>query len=142
MNKCEWCQEGRYTLIGNKEMSTLYCMNLDKDNKGYLIEIKRILATSGKYITYAERCYVLDYITNLQKYYNDNVNKYEELLEKYSNLQEENERLNKELKLKTDFVEELLTIISVARDYELHDKCYTRSKIYQDKLKELKEGKE
>jgi len=29
-------------------------------------EIERILATSGKYITYAERCYVLDYITNLQ----------------------------------------------------------------------------
>jgi len=30
-------------------------------------EIERILATSGKYITYAERCYVLDYITNLQE---------------------------------------------------------------------------
>ena len=30
-------------------------------------EIERILATSGKYITYAERCYVLDYITNLQQ---------------------------------------------------------------------------
>ena len=29
--------------------------------------IERILATSGKYITYAERCYVLDYITNLQE---------------------------------------------------------------------------
>ena len=32
MNKCDWCEEGRYTLIGNKEMSTLYCMNLDKDD--------------------------------------------------------------------------------------------------------------
>ena len=41
MNKCEWCEERRYTLIGNKEMSTLYCMNLDKDDKGYLIEILR-----------------------------------------------------------------------------------------------------
>ena len=35
---------------------------------------------------------VKDYITNLQQYYNDNVNKYEELLVKYSDLQEENER--------------------------------------------------
>lgn len=41
MNKCDWCEEGRYTLIGNKEMSTLYCMNLDKDDKGYLLEILR-----------------------------------------------------------------------------------------------------
>lgn len=36
---------------------------------------------------------ILDYITNLQKYYNDNLNKYEELLVKYSNLQKENEIL-------------------------------------------------
>ena len=41
MNKCDWCEEGRYTLIGNEEMSTLYCMNLDKDDKGYLLEILR-----------------------------------------------------------------------------------------------------
>ena len=36
---------------------------------------------------------LIDYITNLQQYYNDNVNKYEELLVKYSNLQE-NQKLN------------------------------------------------
>ena len=35
-----------------------------------------------------------DHITNLEQYYNDNINKYEELLVKYSNLQEEIERLN------------------------------------------------
>jgi hypothetical protein len=35
--------------------------------KDEIKEIERILATSGKYITYAERCYVLDYITNLQE---------------------------------------------------------------------------
>ena len=45
--------------------------------KDEIKEIERILATSGKYITYAERCYVLDYITNLQ---------------------EENKKLNDELK--------------------------------------------
>lgn len=66
---------------------------------------------------------------------------YEEIRFQNSEKDKEIERLNKELMLKTDFIEELLTIISVARDYELHDKCYTRSRIYQDKLKELKEGK-
>ena len=40
-NKCEWCEERRYTLMSNKEMGTLYCMNLDEDDKGYLIEILR-----------------------------------------------------------------------------------------------------
>ena len=35
--------------------------------KDEIKEIERILATSGKYITYAERNYVLDCITNLQK---------------------------------------------------------------------------
>ena len=33
-----------------------------------------------------------DYIINLQQYYNENVNKYEELLEKYSNLQQKVEQ--------------------------------------------------
>ena len=41
--------------------------------KDEIKEIKRILATSGKYITYAEKCYVLDCITNLQ----DKIKKYE-----------------------------------------------------------------
>ena len=36
---------------------------------------------------------LLDSITNLQQYYYDNVNKYEELIEKYYNLQKENEKL-------------------------------------------------
>ena len=48
------------------------------------------------------------------------------------------ERLNNIIKIKTDFIEELLKIIAVARDYELHDKCYTRAKIYEEKLQELK----
>lgn len=56
--------------------------------------------------------------------------------------EQEISRLNNIIKVKTEFIEELLTIIAVARDYELHDKCYTRAKLYEDKLKELKEGKE
>lgn len=48
------------------------------------------------------------------------------------------ERLNNIIKIKTDFIEELLKIIAVARDYELHDKCYTRAKIYEERLQELK----
>jgi nicotinic acid phosphoribosyltransferase len=36
-----------------------------KDNE--IKELNRILATSGKYITYAEKNYVLDYITKLEK---------------------------------------------------------------------------
>lgn len=46
---------------------------------------------------------LLNYITNLQQYYNDNVNKYEELLVKYSDLQKEKE----ELKIKISAREEV-----------------------------------
>lgn len=37
---------------------------------------------------FEERKKMANYITNLQQYYNENVNKYEELLEKYSNSQQ------------------------------------------------------
>lgn len=40
---------------------------------------------------------LLDYITNLQEYYNDNTNKYEELLVKYSDLQENNQAMQEEM---------------------------------------------
>ena len=45
-------------------------------------EIERILGTSGKYITYAEKSYVLDYITNLKQ---ENERLKEELLSKPDN---------------------------------------------------------
>ena len=48
------------------------------------------------------------------------------------------ERLNNIIKLKTDFIAELLKIILVARDYELHEKCEVRAKLYEEKLQELK----
>ena len=63
-----------------------------------------------------------------------------ELLLKISLLKEENQRLNNILKLKTDFIAELLKIILVSRDYELQDKCEIRAKIYEEKLQELKES--
>lgn len=57
-------------------------------------ELKEILKdleyASGvfDYIITPDRCtLLLDYITNLQQNYNDNVTKYEELLEKYFNIQ-------------------------------------------------------
>lgn len=63
-------------------------------------EIKEILSKMERLIVYGQyNAYydlekqLLDYITNLQQYYKDNVNKYEELIVKYSNLQEENQRL-------------------------------------------------
>ena len=63
--------------------------------KDEIKEIERILATSGKYITYAERCYVLDYITNLQeevKSANESITWWQN---RFNALQEENKRLNK-----------------------------------------------
>ena len=78
-------------------------------------EIERILATSGKYITYAERCYLLDYITSLQEYYNDNVNKYEDLIVKYSNLQKEN-------KIQKEKIEHLLIDLRGESEYKQRNK--------------------
>jgi len=65
-------------------------------------------------------------------------NDYLEMKDNFRVANDEIERLNNIIKVKTDFIEELLKIIAVARDYELHDKCYTRAKMYEDKLKELK----
>ena len=45
MNKCEWCEEGRYTSmpIKFKEINTLYCLDLhyDREDNKYLMEIDR-----------------------------------------------------------------------------------------------------
>lgn len=57
----------------------------------------------------------------------------------FNSIWKENQRLNNILKLKTDFIAELLKIILVSRDYELQDKCEIRAKIYEEKLQELKE---
>lgn len=74
---------------------------------------------------------IKDYITNLQQYYNDNVNKYEELLVKYSDLQEEKERLN-------NIINELEKYINEEYIYdELGMKIFDASKL-QEKLQELK----
>ena len=38
--KCEWCEEGRYTSIGNQaNRKKLYCLDLAKDDKGYKMEV-------------------------------------------------------------------------------------------------------
>ena len=58
-------------------------------------EIKEILSLLNSSSWSNEAKKIEDYITNLQQYYKDNVNRYEELIEKYSNLQQENERLKK-----------------------------------------------
>ena len=68
----------------------------------------------------------------------ETINSFIELGDKVIEREEEIERLNNIIKVKTDFIEELLKIIAVARDYELHDKCYTRAKLYEEKLQELK----
>lgn len=77
---------------------------------------------------------VLDYITNLQKYYNDIVNKYEELLVKYSDLQEENKRLNNII----NGIEEFIEYLDRETNVYLVNTAYT---VILSKLKELKEGK-
>ena len=46
MNKCEWCEEKRYTsIISTKNMNSrfnaLYCLDLHEDEKGYFMEIDR-----------------------------------------------------------------------------------------------------
>ena len=73
---------------------------MNKEIKEILDKLKLLcydnycLEFSVDYIERKEEKLLLDYITNLQECYNDNVNRYEELIEKYSNLQEENEKLN------------------------------------------------
>ncbi|MBR3672853.1 MAG: hypothetical protein IKN65_00955 [Clostridia bacterium] len=46
MNKCEWCEEGRYTSIiptrnMNSRFNALYCLDLQENEKGYFMEIYR-----------------------------------------------------------------------------------------------------
>lgn len=46
MNKCEWCEEGRYTSIiptrnMNSRFNALYCLDLRKDEKGFTMEINK-----------------------------------------------------------------------------------------------------
>lgn len=46
MNKCDWCEEGRYTSIiptrnMNSKFNALYCLDLQKNEKGYFMEIDR-----------------------------------------------------------------------------------------------------
>lgn len=46
INKCEWCEEGRYTSIisarnMNSRFNALYCLNLDKTEEGYFMAIYR-----------------------------------------------------------------------------------------------------
>ena len=65
----------------------------------------------------------------------------EELLEQIKlneKLKQENEKLIEELDLKNDFIQDLLISISYSRDNELHNKCYKKGKIYQEKLNILK----
>ena len=71
---------------------------LDRLEKiGFYANVPKELVYMTTNITPQECKTLLDYITNLQKYYNDNVNEYEELIVKYSNLQEENENLKEEI---------------------------------------------
>lgn len=46
MNKCKWCEEGRYTSIiptrnMNAKFNALYCLDLHEYEKGYFMEINR-----------------------------------------------------------------------------------------------------
>ena len=49
---------------------------------------------------------LLDYIIKIREYYNDNVNKYEDLIVKYTNILDENQQLKKQ---KDDVVEYIKT---------------------------------
>jgi len=43
MNKCEWCEEGRYTFLSynTNETGVLYCLDLNKENDKYFMNIDR-----------------------------------------------------------------------------------------------------
>ena len=56
-------------------------------------------------------------------------------------LEEENKRLNNIIKLKDDFICDLLKGIYNSEDNELHKRVYLIGTNYENKLKELKEGK-
>ena len=79
---------------------------------------------------------LLDYIIKLQQYYKDNINKYEELIEKYSNLQQENERLKEILKWKQNREPELFTIESVL---ETNKQLYDERNMYKSRCEKINE---
>ena len=54
---------------------------------------------------------------------------------------DEIERLNKMIDLKSFFIQDLLELISYSNDNDLHTKVHLTGIEYQEKLKELKEGK-
>ena len=84
--------------------------------KDEIKEIERILATSGKYITYTERNYVLDYITNLQEQLHQASLDIQELTEKdigcpswcdkLTNLQEEKDKYKNVIDKIKEYVKE------------------------------------
>ena len=60
---------------------------------------------------------LLDYIIKIREYYNDNVNKYEDLIVKYSNLIQENQQLKKQ---KDDVVEYIKHKMSIKENYMIY----------------------
>ena len=89
-------------------------------------------------LTREEMWLLLDYITNLQEENKELKKYFESDMEIRAKLLTRIDRLNNIIKVKTDFIEELVQIIATARDYELHDKVYTRGKIYEEKIQSLK----
>ena len=113
-------------------------------------EIKEILDKLNNkaehYILYDyEVKQLLDHITNLQKYYNYNVNKYEELILKYSNLQEENEIL-KDLKYFTtdEIYKELGKRLQECADVseELASECNDKQERMDNAIELIKKDRE
>lgn len=117
-------------------------------------EIERILATSGKYITYAERCYVLDYITNLQtieQQYSALLSENAELENKITNLQQENERLKNIINENTILVQDEngnyqecdIDVIKMYNDMQNDiDELVIQKARLQEELKDYKQERE
>lgn len=95
-------------------------------------EIERILATSGKYITYAERCYVLDYITNLQEKYERMKENAKILSNGYNDLEKRNE---KAIEYNKQIIKALLTCTSYEKD-KVEDMLYKQQNILQGEDKD------
>ena len=115
--------------------------------KDEIKEIERILATSGKYITYAERCYVLDYITNLrtiEQQYSALLSENAELENKITNLQEENEKVHKELDYADNYNIYLISKIDKAIEYlreiEMFEKKFGFDGVRRKKLLNILQG--
>lgn len=96
--------------------------------KDEIKEIERILATSGKYITYAERCYVLDCITNLQEELED----YKQISIRHYNRPYANKYLKQKRKELNNKNLIALDSETVYKDYyELKEKIDTALEIYE-----------